>query len=376
MKMLYITSLSGHRINGFMRSAIVAAKNNGIEFVMACNTDSMDRIKYQKDCEEYGITVHHIDFQRNPFDKKNIKAYGQLLELLSSDKYDFVHCNTPIGGLLGRLCAKKEKIPYIIYQAHGFHFYKGAPLKNWLLYYPAEKWLSWYTDRLITIAKEDYRRAKRMHAGKVDYVHGVGINLNTFSLRDNDDRNFALRDTLGISHDTKVVVSVGELNRNKNHITVIKALQLANREDIVYVICGDGELRIEYQRYIKENDLKRKVILMGFCNTIKEYYRMADLFVFPSFREGIPGSIMEAISTGVPVLASDIRGIRDIIQDNHYRFDPKNAKEISQKILWALCQDHTDNIKRNLMAIEKYTFENVVDELSAIYNDSLVKNNS
>ena len=369
MKLLYVTSLSGHRVNGFMRSAIVAAKRCGLDFTMACNTDSMDKEKYQEDCNEYGITIHHIDFHRYPLDINNIKAYRQLLELIQEEEFEMVHCNTPIGGLIGRLCAKKANIPYIIYQAHGFHFYKGAPLKNWILYYPVEKWLSRYTDRLITIAKEDFYRAQRMNSGRVDYVHGVGVSLDSFVLRENGDRNYPLRDYLGIARDAKVVLSVGELNRNKNHMIVIKALQLLKRDDIVYVICGDGVLRKKYCKYVEDNNLAGKVILAGFTNKIQEYYRMADLFVFPSIREGIPGSIMEAIASGVVVLASDIRGIRDIIQDSDYRFDPNSIYEIAKKILWAINHDHSANINLNYKTIEQYSFENVVDELSAIYYD-------
>lgn len=151
MKLLYITSLSGRRINGFMRSAIYAANEMGIDFTMACNMDMADKEGYEDDCKQYGIKTIHIDFDRNPLSKKNLLAYRQLCAEIHRGGYDAVHCNTPIGGLLGRICAHKEHVPTIIYQAHGFHFWTGAPLKNWLLYYPVERVLARYTDNVACV---------------------------------------------------------------------------------------------------------------------------------------------------------------------------------------------------------------------------------
>lgn len=366
MKILYITSLSGRRINGFMRSAIIAAKQLGYEFVMACNTEGMDKDGYALDCAEYGITVKHINFQRNPLDRRNLTAYNQLNELMHEDDYDVVHCNTPIGGLLGRLSAKTAGIHNVIYQAHGFHFYQGAPIKNWALYYPVERYLAKYTDTLITITKEDYQRALAWKTCQVEYVHGVGINLNTFSKRESDDRNAPLRGQLGLSKDAYVLLSVGELNGNKNHMSVIKAVENLP-ENFVYIVCGDGELRDDYERYIQDSGLTDRVILAGFCRNVKDYYRMADLFVFPSHREGIPGSIMEAMAVGVPVIASNTRGIRDLIQNEDYLFDSRSSEMIRERILWAQQQEHSAVIDSYYQTITPYSFDSVVEELIAIY---------
>ena len=136
MKLLYVTSQSGRRINGFMRSAIIAAKQLDIDFTIASNMDKADKELYIEDCEIYGIKAKHIDFDRNPLAMKNYThAKKQLLDFMKQEKFDVVHCNTPIGGVIGRVCAKEAKIPYVIYQAHGFHFCNGAPLKNWICYY-------------------------------------------------------------------------------------------------------------------------------------------------------------------------------------------------------------------------------------------------
>ena len=136
MKMLYIKHRSGKIMNNFAMSAILAAKELGIDFTIANNMSMADKENFARVCEQYDIKMVHIDFDRNPLGKSNLLARKQLLALMEKENYDIVHCNTPSGGVVGRLCAAQEKIPKVIYMAHGFHFWKGAPLKNWLFYYP------------------------------------------------------------------------------------------------------------------------------------------------------------------------------------------------------------------------------------------------
>ena len=154
-KLLYITNIS-IGVSSFSVAAVRAAEELGVEFHLAGNFDGTTKESLRKNEKEYGVKLHQIDFIRTPYDLRNIKAYKQLVQLIKREKFDAIHCNTPTGGVLGRLAGKKCKVRKIIYQAHGFHFYKGAPKKNWLIYYPIEKWLAKYTDALITINNEDY----------------------------------------------------------------------------------------------------------------------------------------------------------------------------------------------------------------------------
>ena len=350
-----------------MRSAIKAAQNSGYEFVMACNTRTAYTEQYKQDCEDYGITLRHIDFNRNPVNPKNLKAMRQLTSLLKTEHFDAVHCNTPIGGLAGRICSAKAGVKPVIYQEHGFHFWHGAPLINWMLYYPVEKSLSKRTDILITIARDDYELAKKMRAKTVKYVHGVGVDLSSFERRSDNERNLSLRMALGIPDDALVLLSVGELNKNKNHKVVINALNKLQRKDVFYVICGTGNKKEYLQSLISKYGLQNRVILPGFRTDVSEFYKMADLFVFPSLREGIPGAVMEAAATGVTVIASDIRGIRDIITDPGYRFSPTDADELSKLIERTLSRDNRDNQETNYSNLSPYSFDNVVKELEEIY---------
>lgn len=367
MKLLYVTSLSGKRINGFMRSALIAAREEGLEVTMACNMEGADIEGYNEDCKKYEIEVSNICFSRNPLSARNIKARNEMLKLLKEGQFDIIHCNTPVGGLIGRICARKMHIERIIYMAHGFHFWQGAPIKNWILYYPIEKWLSGITSTLITITKEDFEMAKKMNAKKVEYVHGVGVDIASFNKPLSIEERMSLRKKFGIEEKDKVLLSVGELNENKNHLPVINAVIEMNDPSIKYIICGDGPLRNKYKEIIHDNKMENNIFLPGFCDNINEYYKVADCFVFPSLREGIPASIMEAMASYVPVIASDIRGIRDLITDKRCLFNPNSQESIRQSIEFCLYNNMEQIIEINRENLKPYELSNVVTELRKIY---------
>lgn len=373
MKLLYITSLSGKRINGFMRSAILAARSAGIDFYMACNMDGADKVGYQQDCLNYGITVKHIPFERNPLSMKNKAACDALLQFMQENQFDMVHCNTPIGGLLGRLCAKNVGITRVIYQAHGFHFWKGAPFKNWLMYYPVEKILARYTDLLITINQEDYAFAqKKLKAREITYIPGVGVDNSRFTSVSAERKN-QLRKELGIPVDAIVLLSVGELNQNKNHQVAIKALGKLKKQNVYYVICGKGELQEKLQELADACGVGARLKLTGFRSDVQDFYGMADLFVFTSYREGIPAVVMEAMSSRIPVVASQIRGVVDMLPGSKLLFDPRNEDELAKCIALVLADTSLkqEEIERNTRNLKPFLFECVVVQYENVYRASL-----
>lgn len=369
MKMLYITSLSGKRINGFMRSAIIAATELGIDFTMACNMNMADKEGYIQDCKDYGIKVRHISFERNPLDKMNRIAEHELLELMRQEQFDVVHCNTPIGGVLGRICAKKARIPYVIYMAHGFHFWKGASKKNWLFYYPVEKYLARYTDLLITINVEDYYRAQEFRfkkGGRAQFVHGVGVDTERFA----QAKKHEIRKKLGIDEKALVFISVGEMIERKNQMMLIKAFNAANVSNSYLLICGDGELRGQIETYIEEQKLSN-VQVLGFRPDIPELLAESDVFVFPSYQEGLPGALMEAMASGTACIASKIRGNVDLLGDDYkYLFDPYNVDELS-KMLQGIKVDIRECEKLGQERIVPYNFDAVVEEFKLIYKSAM-----
>ena len=258
-----------------------------------------------------GVILHQIDFVRSPYKlKKNVHVYQQLKKLMEEIKFDGVHCHTPMGGMLTRIAAKVTKIGPVIYTAHGFHFFKGAPLINWLFYYPVEKFLSRWTDLQITINEEDYQIAKnKMHAKKVVLIPGVGVDTKKF-LKSVNNRE-ETRKELGFSQNDLVLISVGEVNENKNHGVVIEAIAKLKNEKIKYIICGQGDLEVERKKRIKELCLANQVKLLGFRSDVKNYLHMSDVFVFPSKREGLAVAPLEAMACGLPLISAEIRGVKD-----------------------------------------------------------------
>lgn len=371
MKLLYVTSLSGRRINGFMRSAILAAKELGIDFTMACNMDEADKDGYEEDCKKYGIKAVHVDFERNPLSKKNKIAYKQLSEIIREGKYDVVHCNTPIGGVLGRICAHKAKTQTVIYQAHGFHFWKGAPLKNWMLYYPVEKVLAHWTDVLITINQEDYARAKkfRLHKdGKLVLHPGVGVNVQQFQNAEVD--RLKKRAELGIKPDQIAFITVGELIDRKNHDILIDAMKKMIPDNMVLLIAGAGENAERLRARIDGEGLQNFVKLLGYRSDVKELLKASDCFVFPSFQEGLPGALMEAMAAGLPCIASEIRGNTDVLDDSGFMFAPDDCDRLVSLMKKMLDQNvRYAEAEKNKLRIQKYDISESIIAYKKIYSD-------
>ena len=334
-KLLYITNIS-IGVSSFSVAAVRAAEELGVEFHLAGNFDGTTKESLRKNEKEYGVKLHQIDFIRTPYDLRNIKAYKQLVQLMKREKFDAIHCNTPTGGVLGRLAGKKCKVRKIIYQAHGFHFYKGAPKKNWLIYYPIEKWLAKYTDALITINNEDYELAKSKfqlrHNGKVYYVPGVGIDLSQYDLSDGIREK--KRTELGLKETDFALISMGDLIERKNYSVAIKAMSKISDLNIHYFICGKGPEESKLIKLSEELGLRKRVHFLGYRNDIKELLKAADAFLFTSKQEGLARSLMEAMASGLPCVASKIRGNTDLLDgtDGGYLCETTDAVAYAKKL--------------------------------------------
>ena len=255
--------------------------------------------------------IFNIPFYRSPFNLKNVKAYKQLKKIINENQYDIIHCNTPVGGILARKASKKARKngAFVIYEAHGFHFFKGGPKKNWLLYYPIEKIYSKHADILITINKMDYELAsKKFKCKKVEYIPGVGVNLDQFI---NAQIDGDIREELGLNSGAKIVLSVGELNENKNHQAIIRALSNLGDKNVYYVIAGNGPKKKALQVLANELGLQENVHFLGYRRDLPHIYKSADIFVLPSYREGLGLAAIEAMYFGLPIITSNRHGIND-----------------------------------------------------------------
>lgn len=274
--------------------------------------------KLKKQLEDNGVKCIQLAFSRNPLKfGRHVHAYKAAVKLIQERQYSFIHTHSPIASAIIRMAAHKTKT-LVVYTAHGFHFYNGAPIKNWLIYYPIEKLLSKYTDVLITINKEDYKRAyENFYAKKTMYIPGVGVNTEKFSICKVDIE--AKRKELGVQSSDFILLSVGELSERKNQKLVIEAIHKMkssnNIGNIVYLVVGIGEKEDEIKKLIKEYDLQNNVKLLGFRTDINELCKIADCFVHPSIREGLGIAPLEAMASGLPLISAKIQGIKDYTVD-------------------------------------------------------------
>lgn len=319
---------------------------------------------------------HYIDlpFVRQPFHFDNLKCYEKLKKIIDEGEYTIIHCHTPVGGVLGRLAARqaRKKGTRVMYTAHGFHFYKGAPLKNWLFYYPAEKICERFSDAIITINKEDFALAKqRFSKARIFYLPGVGIDVEKFSQENGCDID--LRNIYQITQEEKIVFSVGELNENKNQKVIVKSLTAEGMDNVHYLIAGNGENREWLEKYAAELGVNNRVHFLGYRRDIENLLKNADVFVFPSYREGLPVSLMEAMASGIPMVASKVRGNVDLIEDgvNGFLCDPDDAEDFAKKITLLLNDSQTTErfCEENKERIKKFEQKAIVEEIRKIYTD-------
>lgn len=360
-----VTTIS-NTVNAFLIPHIKMLIEDGNQVDVAFKVEQ----EVSSELSKLGVTAYEIPFSRKIYKNKFIKLVKQVRKLIKNNNYDIVHTHTPIASAIVRLACKDLPHTKVFYTAHGFHFYKGAPLINWITYYPIEKLLSKYTDKLITINNEDYEISKRFYAKKCLYIPGVGIDLSKF-LDSDDIKIDYLKTEFNFSEDSVVILSIGELNKNKNHEVVIKALSKLNNPNIHYLIAGKGILENHLINLATEFNLNNQVHLLGFRNDIKNLIKFSHLFVFPSYREGLSVSVMEAMAMGKPVIASNIRGNNDLIDDGDggYLFDPTDVDKLANLVsMLSKSQDALSKLGRyNSIKVKEYSLENILNALRDLY---------
>ena len=371
-KVLFVATVVKTHIMEFHIPYLKMFKEAGWETAVAARND----YENPNDCHiPYCDYYFDIPFERNPLKKENVKSYRMLKEIIDRENYDIVHCHTPVGAALTRLAARdaRKKSTRVIYTAHGFHFFSGAPLVNWLTYYPVEKYLSKFTDILITINQEDYKRAQHFYAKRVMYVPGVGIDLRKFT--NIKSKDICKRKELGFKEDDILLLSVGELIKRKNHEIVIRAIAKLKNTDIYsslhYVICGTGTLQNELIRISKELGVENHVHFLGYRSDISDICNVCDIFVFMSLQEGLPVALMEAMACGLPAIGTKIRGNTDlIINGENGLFSENNAKDLAVKIQ-ELCTNNDLRIflgQNAQKSIKKFDLESVKNEMKKVYS--------
>ena len=368
-KILFVATVVRTHINMFHKPFIRWFHEQGWQVDVAANNDYDD----PKDCVIPFCSNHYVlPFERSPFKKGNLEAYRQLKSLLDREHYDLIHCHTPMGSVVTRLAAAstRNRGTRVLYTAHGFHFYDGAPAVNWLVYYPVERLLSRRTDMLITMNGEDYRRAKTFHAKRVELVNGVGLDTGRF-IEASPEQKEAVRRELGLAEGDTFAISVAQLIPRKNHDTQIRVVAKLADPTFHLFICGDGVQEQELKALARELGVEKQVHFMGFRKDVYRLCSSAELFLFASYQEGLPVAVMEAMACGLPIVASCIRGNTDLIDPGKGGFlvPPSDVDGFADAIRRIQADPAArEQMKHyNLEKIRNYSIEAVTEQMARLY---------
>ncbi|KAA6450732.1 glycosyltransferase family 4 protein [Bacillus swezeyi] len=324
---------------------------------------------------------YDIDIKRSPLRASNLAAYRDLARIMDENQYSLIHCHTPMGGVMARLAARKMRKlgTKVIYTAHGFHFCNGAPLKNWLLYYPIEKGLSSLTDCLITINEEDFLLAKGLRkAMRTEKIHGIGVDTERFQPVDKEEKQ-RLRKKYHLNEDDFILIYPAELNVNKNQSLLIEAAALLKDRmpNIKLVFAGKGQMEKEYRRLAEQKGIAANIRFAGFQKEIHEWIQLADVSVASSIREGLGMNLLEGMAAGKPAVATDNRGHREVIKDgiNGFLIPQGDAGIFSDRLL---CLYHSADLQKQMgeagrRTAAAYSQKRTVKEMADIYS-SFMKN--
>ena len=373
MKKVLLTATVQSHIAQFHKPLINMLKQNGYEVHIAAKDNLVEKNGLQLNEPD---KVFNIPFDRSPLSKNNIIAYKQLKQIIDNTSYDVIHCNTPMGGVITRLAAKKarKKGTKVFYTAHGFHFYKGAPKKNWMIYYPIEKWFARYTDKLTTISEEDYNTAvQRKFKTTIEHIHGVGANTDKYFLPTSELKK-NLRIEEGYGDEDFICICTGELNNNKNQIVVLEAVSLliAKIPTLRLILAGNGPNYDYLQDAINNMNLNKYVKMVGYVTDLERYVMMSDIAISASIREGLGLNLIEAMICEKPIIASLNRGHKELVNhnENGILIDSREGKDFAMAImkLYSNEEIRLNMSKKARLHSSKYTQRKVLLELEKIYD--------
>lgn len=368
-KVLFVATVVRLHINMFHKPFLRWFHEQGWQVDVAASNDYEDKSECVIPCCDH---FYCMPFERSPIRKGNLLAYRQLKKLLDTEHYDLIHCHTPMGSVIARLAAgsARNRGTKVIYTAHGFHFFDGAPLVNWLVYYPIERILARRTDLLLTMNGEDYARAKTFPAKEVRKVDGVGLDLSRF-VPATPEQKREVRQMLGLGENDFFAISVAQLIKRKNHIVLLNAVSRLRDPAFHLFICGDGVQEQELRQAAAALGVEKQVHFLGFRKDVHRLCSAADLFLFASVQEGLPVAVMEAMACGLPIVASDIRGNSDLIEPGKggWLVQPDDVDGFAAAIRGIMADRAGLERMRahNLEKVQRYGIEAVTAQMAQIY---------
>lgn len=332
---------------------------------------------WQVDNVSPGIEIGYFDNQydlpinRNPFSLMNLRALRQLRKICKINDYDLIHCHTPVGGVLGRLCVSPNSKTKIIYTAHGFHFFKGAKKLNWLLFYPIEKMLAKRTDAIVTINQEDFDLATRKFNVPVYKINGVGVNLKRFVPVSMEEK-LKIRRENNFSDDAFILVYCAQFIPRKNHLFLInQAIELKKTiQNLMLCFVGTGADESKIKYFCEAKGITDYVRFMGYRTDVQKLYAMSDILVSSSLQEGFGINLVEGMACALPIVCSDVRGHRDILEiaNNNFLFNfDDNSFANSIILLSQNKQIYKEVSEENIDNAKLFSIENSIQQMSEIY---------
>lgn len=372
-------------IDLFNKDNLLLLEELGVKIDVAANFQngsitSQERVNaYKKELTARGIKVFNLPCPRSIMHMRNIvRSYKIVKKLTEKYHYRIVHCHSPIGGVIARLACRstRKQGTKVVYTAHGFHFFKGASLFSWLVFYPIEKFCSRMTDLLITINKEDYKRAKDWNTCRVECVNGIGVHTEDFR-NEKVDRK-AYRNEFGIRDDDFVFMSTGQVSVRKNHEVIIRAIAEIKNPKVKYLIVGFGELEEKHKALAKRLGVEDRVIFADYRDDVKRILHVVDGYAFPSLQEGLPVALMEAMAVGLPIVCSKIRGNVDLIENGKggYLYDCHDVRGFAEGMEKIVASKSSEMGKINIKTMKIFDYSTVNNRMRSIYKDLLNQKNN
>ncbi len=372
MKRALIVSNTSGLVTLFLKNDVELLLKKNYVIDVACNTEFPDS-NTEEFFDKYCDKVFHVPFPIRNLDLNLIwKSYKDLINILKHTQYDLLHCHSTIAAVLARQSGIKYRKNgmRVMYTSHGFPFYSGNHGRKAKFFKKIENYYSRYTDGIITICKEDYENAIKMKCKNVTMMHGVGVNVERF-MNISIDRS-AYRENLGFASTDKVILSIGELNTNKNHQIVIRAISELNDPDIVYAICGREVTELGKKNELKllADELNVRLAFLGFRKDIAQICHSVEIGALPSFKEGLGLSGIEMLASGIPVVGSNRQGIKDYIVDGvtGYLADPEDSSLFAVSIQKCFALLNDNNIKNNcIRKSQHFNIEQARETIQKIY---------
>ena len=371
MKKLLLTCTDLMAIQ-FLVPHIRYLSQNGFSVELACS-DVGGRLGDLHKALDGIAPIHTVRLVRSPFSLGNRKGYGDLKKIIDGEHWDIIWTNEPVMGVMTRLAARSVRIhgTKVVYMVHGFHFYKGAPKKNWLIWYPVEKLMCRYTDKLITINEEDYQLARSKFPVETCHIHGVGVSVSRYYLHSVKEEE-ALRKEESLSAQDFVVLCTGELNANKDQRTLIDAAILCRGRipELKVLLAGNGPMESALRDQIAENHAENFIRLLGYRTDLERVVPAADVIVSCSHREGLGLNLIEGMLCGKPIIAVENRGHRELIENGvtGYMVPIGDSCALAERLV----RLHNDGNRKELgqagyKKVQLYTDVSVQQELAHIY---------